>query len=384
MFGRKLMTGGLAVNFLIAVPAATAEPAARHGEPADRNAATSLHPGGQIAGLQSGEFIQEPDSFDQKKLRRALAELQARLRAEQARHEAALQIARKLIQGKMAGLRQAFSHAQERALQKQTTKLRENLARFEALQEAAPIQVFAESGGWLGVTITEVTPEKVQELRLPAERGVLITSVADDSPASKARLQVNDVITEYNGQRVEGTVQFRRMIRETPPDRTVQLTVWRDGRAQPVSVKLGSRTDQIRSQVRIFEPYFEFGAVPEGGIFAAIDPWRTLTLGIVGEDLTGQLGEYFGAPDGQGVLVREVRKGTPAEKAGLKAGDVIVRVDGERVHSLSELRNALRQKREENSVRLDVLRRGQELSVDVAVEPPPSHHRTRPGRRVVL
>ena len=79
-----------------------------------------------------------------------------------------------------------------------------------------------------------------------------------------------------------------------------------------------------------------------GEIFAP----RTPRLGIDAEDLSGELGKYFGAPDGEGVLVREVRSGSPAEKAGLKAGDVIIRVAGERVRTSSDLRANLRAKRE--------------------------------------
>jgi len=86
--------------------------------------------------------------------------------------------------------------------------------------------------GWLGVGVDEVTAERAKELKLPAERGVLVTEVQADSPAAKAGLKVNDVITEFNGQRVEGTAQLRRLIRETPSGRTVQLTIWREGRTQ--------------------------------------------------------------------------------------------------------------------------------------------------------
>src|SRR2546426_706569 len=99
--------------------------------------------------------------------------------------------------------------------------------------------------GWLGVTIAEVTADKAKELKLPAARGVILSSVGADSPAAKAGLKANDVITEFNGQRIEGTLQFRRLIRETPGGRTVQLTFWRDGRAQSVSVELGAFPDKL-------------------------------------------------------------------------------------------------------------------------------------------
>jgi len=100
--------------------------------------------------------------------------------------------------------------------------------------ELEQIAVFdgEEGPSWLGVETQEVTSETAKELKLPAERGVVIGSVTPDSPAAKAGLKEKDVITEVNGQRVEGAAQFRRMVHEIPAGRTAQLTVWRDGRAQ--------------------------------------------------------------------------------------------------------------------------------------------------------
>src|SRR3989442_4247469 len=90
-------------------------------------------------------------------------------------------------------------------------------------------------------------------------------------------------------------------------------------------------------------------------------------LGMDAEDLSGQLGSYFGAPDGEGVLVRDVASGTPAEKAGLKAGDVIIKIDGERVRTVHELREKMRAKRENKTVSVSVIRKGTEMSFNVEV-----------------
>lgn len=267
--------------------------------------------------------------------------------------------------------------------------------RAEAAEQAAALAPEDESvaqlaqsegdGGWLGVTIAEVTAEKAKELKLPAERGVILAAVEAGSPAAKAGLKANDAVTEYNGQRIEGTAQFRRLVHETPAGRTVQLTIWRDGRAQSVSVQLGSFRGHLETRFRALKPKnFEFHfEMPEldGKFFAS----RTPTLGISAEDLSGQLGSYFGAPDGEGILVREVNPGTPAEKAGLKAGDVITKVDGERVRSISDLREKLREKREKKATSLTVLRKGAEMSLEVAVEPPqPPERKKMISRRTYL
>ncbi len=243
--------------------------------------------------------------------------------------------------------------------------------------------------GWLGVTIAEVTVDKAKELKLPAVRGVVLSSVEADSPAAKAGLKANDVITEFNGQRVEGTVQFRRLIRETPGGRTVQLTFWRDGRAQSVSVELGAFRDKLDGHGYVFGPKeFKFEMPEFGGklfghdIFLQHGP----RLGIDAEDLSGQLGSYFGAPDGEGVLVRDVTSGTPAEKAGLKAGDVIIKIDGERVRTVRDLREKMRAKRENKTVSVSVIRKGTEMSFNVEVEQPrpPAERKKLISRRISI
>jgi serine protease Do len=240
-----------------------------------------------------------------------------------------------------------------------------------------------EGASWLGVESQEITSEKAKELKLPAERGVLLERIVPDSPAAKAGLKDNDVIAEINGQRVEGAAQFRRMIHEIPAGRSVQFTVWRDGKAQSISVTLGKSEDHgnmwFKTAPRAFSfqlpniempevapmPDMDIGAY---GVLAGSRP----RLGIDAEDLSGQFGAYFGAPDGEGVLVREVNSGSPAEKAGVKTGDVITSLNGERIRSLGDLREKLAGKRDEKTVKLGVLRNKSEVSITVELPPPPS------------
>ncbi|MGH7488005.1 MAG: PDZ domain-containing protein, partial [bacterium] len=234
---------------------------------------------------------------------------------------------------------------------------------------------FGDAGtSWLGVESQEVTSDTVKELKLPAERGVLLGRIVPDSPAAKAGLKEKDVITEIDGQRVEGEAQFRRMIHEIPAGRTVQFTVWRDGQAQSISVALGKSEERsntwFRTAPRAFSMQLPKVEIPEVapmpemnwgdfGVLAGARP----RLGIDAEDLNGQLGAYFGAPDGDGVLVRDVNAGSAAEKAGMKSGDVITSLDGDRVRSLGDLREKLADKRDAKTVKLGVLRNKSELSV---------------------
>src|SRR5437879_9745371 len=111
-------------------------------------------------------------------------------------------------------------------------------------QDDVRILMDGDGTGWLGVETHEVTTEKAKELKLPAERGVVLGKIVPDSPAAKAGLKENDVVTEINGQRVEGAAQFRRMVHEIPAGRSIQLTVWRDGRTQTISATLGKSEER--------------------------------------------------------------------------------------------------------------------------------------------
>lgn len=250
-----------------------------------------------------------------------------------------------------------------------------------------------EGSGWLGVEIGEVTPENAKDLKLSATRGVVIQDVEPDSPAAKAGLKEHDVVLQYDGQTVEGTVQFRRLVRETPAGRTVALVISRDGATQNLSVALADRSSYYEKKMQgtmrdfgkpfaLATPNFDLNfSSPE--IFSMMD-MRTPLLGISAEDLTGQLGSYFGAPNNSGVLIREVRSGTPADKAGLKAGDVIVKVDGKPVSALSELRDQLRDKGDGKTVNLGVLRKGSEMNVPVTIEKPKPIEKTQTIHRAQL
>jgi C-terminal processing protease CtpA/Prc len=241
------------------------------------------------------------------------------------------------------------------------------------------ISIGDDGSSWLGVETHEVTADKAKELKLSAERGVVLGKIVPDSPAAKAGLKENDVVTEINGQRVEGAAQFRRMIHEIPAGRTIQLTMWRDGRTQTVSATLAKSEERRHVMTRVAPMpgtfAFRMPEMPEippmewsGNMVFGGQP----RLGIDAEDLNGQLGAFFGAPDGEGILVREVNSGSPAEKAGVKAGDVITSINGERIRTVGELREKLSGKRDEKdrTVKLGVLRNKNEISLSAELPAP--------------
>ena len=296
------------------------------------------------------------------------------------------------LQAKLAGRNpeaEAMLVSSQRAVAQHRQAI-DQLEAFPALagdDDGAVGWLDGEEASWLGVELHEVTSETAKDLKLPAERGVVLSAIVPDSPAAKAGLKENDVVTEINGQRVEGALQLRRMIREIPAGRTVELTVWRDGRAQTVSVTLGKGEDR-RHSFKVLTPgpgapgnfTFNMPEIPEVPPLE-LDGNRLLMgaqprLGIAAEDLNGQLAAFFAAPDGEGILVRDVYPGSPAEKAGLKAGDVITSVNGERIRTVGELRGKLATKRsakdrnQGQSVKLGVWRNKSEVSLTVELPAP--------------
>jgi len=195
----------------------------------------------------------------------------------------------------------------------------------------------------LGVTLRDVSAEKAHELKLPAVAGALVSTVQKGSAAAKAGLEVGDTIIEFDGIHVRSSAELRRLIRETPNGRTVDIKVVRDGKTQVLSAKLesspvnlsfngpGLRLPSINVTPEIHIPPMDFSLFGD----------HRAMLGISAEELTPQLAQYFGVKQGKGVLVSEVTTGGAADKAGIKAGDVIVQVEGKPIDGMEELRSAL-------------------------------------------
>jgi C-terminal processing protease CtpA/Prc len=196
---------------------------------------------------------------------------------------------------------------------------------------------FGDSGtsSYLGVDIADITTDRLGALKLKEEQGVEVTMVDQDAPAGKAGIKEHDVILTMNGTAIESKTQLQRMIHETPPGRVVTLGLSRDGQAMTIKVQLADRRNEFAlkgmkdgdwdKNFHIEIPPISLPDidVPNMGVVYVHSSMRS---GLMVENLTPQLGEFFGAKNGNGVLVRSVEKGSRAEKAGLHAGDVIIRV----------------------------------------------------------
>jgi serine protease Do len=232
--------------------------------------------------------------------------------------------------------------------------------------------IFLSSGGsWLGVGIADITSERAQALHMKEETGVEITSVSPGSPAEEAGLKKSDVVLEYQGTRIEGAMQLTRMVHETPPGRTVTVKTLRAGEVRTVRVKVTGHDEEHEGMFRnrIVIPPIEVPEIDLPDIPFIGSSSSSSRLGVSVENLGEQLGQYFGVKDGEGVLVRSVKKGSPADSAGLRAGDVIVKVDGEKVTDAADLRSGLRGHRGQ-SFPLSIVRDRREQSVQVLLPKP--------------
>ena len=246
-----------------------------------------------------------------------------------------------------------------------------------SLQPDMPSGMFGEeSGSYLGIDTRDITHDRMVALKLKEERGVEVTMVDQDAPAGKAGLREQDVILTFNGQPVEGQEELRRMIRETPPGRTVTLGVSRDGQMTTVKAQLATRRKmfQYPAMAVMAGPNppgapgnFEMPAMPSFDV-PAIDVivHSSVRGGLMVENLTPQLGDFFGVKNGQGVLVRSVEKNSAAERAGFRAGDVIVKVADRPVADTSDWRNAMRS-RASGSVPIGVVRDRKTMTINFAV-----------------
>jgi membrane-associated protease RseP (regulator of RpoE activity) len=256
--------------------------------------------------------------------------------------------------------------------------------------------LFLGGGRFLGVYAENVNKENMARYGMREARGVVITQVIKDSPAEKAGLKKDDVIVKFEGDSVTSVRKLNRLVSEVAPDQTVKLSISRGGGEQEVAVTIGKRNqsinamgwegfdklkglDKIEGLDRLKD--FELNMPPEaevwkwegqgpgkdGMIFGFGNHRR---IGISTTQLTKQLAEFFGIGDSKGVLVTSVLDDSPAAKAGLKAGDVITGVDGEKVEDAGDLARGINKKKD-GDVTLTVIRNKNQRTITVTPKTDP-------------
>ena len=253
--------------------------------------------------------------------------------------------------------------------------------------------ILVDGPGFLGVQAEDISRDNMGRYGLTQVRGVGVTQVVKDSPAEKAGIRKDDVILRLDGENVTSVRKLNRLVSEIAPDQTVRVTVSRGGAEHELSATIARRKNSF-SNVEGFpadpKVWTWSGQLdnPEGDFVFALGNRRR--IGVTTTELTKQLGDYFGVAEGRGVLITSVTDNGPAAKAGLKAGDVITAVDGERVDSTGDVSRIVNQKKE-GDVTLTVVRNKTQQSIRVTPEQAESLQRairssirSSVGRQIVI
>ena len=239
-------------------------------------------------------------------------------------------------------------------------------------------------GSYLGVQTENVSNENYGKYNLREPRGVAVIKVLENSPAAKAGLQKGDVIIKFDGDDVKSEAKLLRLIAEVAPDQKAEITVLRNNGEVSLTATIGKREepqfrafgnssgmvipappDELRRlRVPPILPNDDFNPPPapdsDGNFFIFGRAGRK--LGVTVTPLTKQLAEYFGVEAGKGVLVDEVKESSAASVAGLRAGDVILEIEGEPVATQTDLIRILNRKTT-GDVALTILRDKQRLNL---------------------
>ena len=239
-------------------------------------------------------------------------------------------------------------------------------------------------GSYLGIQTENVSNENFAKYNLREPRGVAVLNVVQNSPAAKAGLQKGDVIIRFDGEEVKSEAKLLRLIAEIAPDQKAEITVLRNGGEISLTAVMGKRAEpQFRAfgsgngmvipappgELRRLSlppglPNDDFNPppVPDADDNFFIFGREGRKLGVTVTPLTKQLAEYFGVETGKGLLIDEVKEASAASSAGLRAGDVILEIDGEPVVTQTNLIRILNRKTT-GDVSLTILRDKQRLSL---------------------
>ena len=226
------------------------------------------------------------------------------------------------------------------------------LAALAALL-AAPLAM-ARDRAFLGITSRSLSGRDARKLDMDRRDGALIQQVYHDTAADEAGLKKGDVIIEFDGERVFDDDDLGEMIRDHDAGDKVSIGIIRDGKEKTLHTTLGSADDWREDEGRLSFAYAP-SVVTSGSWGWGVN--RRPQIGVNVMDLNSQLAEYFDVSDERGVLVTRVMRRSPADKAGIKAGDVIVSAGGERVMQTGDISNAL-EGRWGESIDVEVMRNG--------------------------
>lgn len=248
---------------------------------------------------------------------------------------------------------------------------------------------------WLGVYAQTIDDDLMEAFGLDNNRGALIKQVIPGSPADQAGLEQGDIIIKIGNKKLIDSKDLSETVLGFNPGEEVDIIIIRDGKKETIAATLGSGGSKNYEAGKIFKWFAKphhgesYRDIPHHGSSHNCNPlcgeshsksnfykfvesdYNNTYIGLNLESLNEQLGEHFGVKNGNGILITEILEDSPAEKAGLKAGDVIIKVDGAKVAEISDIQKAVREKKEGEEIEIAFLRnkKKKKLSVEVAEAP---------------
>lgn len=226
---------------------------------------------------------------------------------------------------------------------------------------------------YLGIYMDEISSKIKRTYDYPMDDGVLIIDVVDDSPAETAGLEDDDIIYLFDGEEVECAKHLSALVKKNKPGDTVEIVLYRGGDKKKVNVTLGEYPYEVSIDVDDFEDYAEEIGDFAGRLGKSIGVWWRDSFGAKGQlgmeltELDDDLAEYFDVKDDDGVLVLSVREDSPAEKGGVRAGDVIVAINDEGMSKIDDILEELADL-EDEAVKLEIVRKGKKQTLELEVE----------------
>lgn len=240
--------------------------------------------------------------------------------------------------------------------------------------ESGPALTQDKPGAWLGVRVRGIVKKIKDGEDLKEERRVMVEDVVDDSPAEKAGIKEGDQLLAFNNVTLTKPADLTDALKKLKEGDKATVTLLRDGKQLTLDVVLGAAKDKkvvVSKSIRVPRPprARRVPAAPWAGILPGFSMFGGgSTYGLTIESLDRQLGEYFGAPEGEGVLVKSVKKDSEAEKAGFKAGDVIVHAGKKTVEDVADFRSVLGAYDEGEKIPVKVIRKGKEMTVELTAK----------------
>ncbi len=208
--------------------------------------------------------------------------------------------------------------------------------------------------GYLGVCIEDLSKDERDELNV--DHGILVTCVIEESPAEKCGILEDDIIQYFGGKKIRRSKDLIRYVRNSPPDTEVKIQLVRENEKKELTIKLGKYRLHKRHAFRNGDDksvYFSW----HGGAY----------LGVTLQELNRDLAPYFWVDENSGVLILEVEKDSPAEKADIKSGDILIKVDEESVTDPEKVQELLADFEKGDEIELKVIRHGKQKQFKVAL-----------------